>query len=340
MTVYSNVFGNFSHLTPIRASDLPVSPADADLKWYWGTVLSVDVQNSKVKVAWCDGGTCSVSWINVQSNPPLTPTQGWYAKKSTGNDQDRKESDEMALDEDLSESLREQGQTLEDYVGLTPETKAELEEEGWKFEDYPHAGARTRRFFQSYGFADGEIVAYIPEDGDDEALWKNQHSDDMEDLDAVELNRAMHAFEHDLEEPADGKWDDDEEEDEMDKEEEYDEEGEREKEGGGQGGRPVVPIPKGPKPTMEAVMDEKDIPAAPGPRVDPGDGEAAESRGAQAATESSSGVDAGSLTGSRRAATVARIRKMLDRMSHANANENEAKTALKLAEKEMKVKKQ
>ena len=58
-------------------------------------------------------------------------------------------------------------------------------------------GQRTRRFFRHlvckanpYGHCDGILVAYIPEDGDDFALWKNQHTDGtLEDLEEHEMRK-------------------------------------------------------------------------------------------------------------------------------------------------------
>ena len=53
-----------------------------------------------------------------------------------------------------------------------------LEAAGWSFEKSSHLaiGKRTRRFFASLGGAptDGLVVAFIPKDGEDVALWKNQ----------------------------------------------------------------------------------------------------------------------------------------------------------------------
>ena len=62
--------------------------------------------------------------------------------------------------------------------------------------------------------ADGKIVAYIAENGEDVALWKNQHDEDgaLEDLEAHELERAALAFNKKLRKPKSGEYDDAEEE--------------------------------------------------------------------------------------------------------------------------------
>ena len=67
---------------------------------------------------------------------------------------------------------------------------------------------------------DGQIVAYIEEDGEDVALWKNRHDEDgaLEDLEAHELERALGAFNRKLRAPKDGRFDDEEEEDEDEEE--------------------------------------------------------------------------------------------------------------------------
>ena len=61
-------------------------------------------------------------------------------------------------------------------------------------------GQRTRRFFRHlvcktnpHGHCDGMLVAYTPEDGDDFALWKNQHNDGtLEDLEEHEMRKVLH----------------------------------------------------------------------------------------------------------------------------------------------------
>jgi len=61
------------------------------------------------------------------------------------------------------------------------DTRKKMEAEGWTFDidAHPAVGKRTRRFFKLHeggAVVNGRIVAYIPEDGDDMALWKNQHA--------------------------------------------------------------------------------------------------------------------------------------------------------------------
>ena len=54
-----------------------------------------------------------------------------------------------------------------------------MEAEGWSFEPgaQEDVGKQTRRFFRLRGkctVVDGRIVGYVPEEGEDMALWKNQ----------------------------------------------------------------------------------------------------------------------------------------------------------------------
>ena len=78
---------------------------------------------------------------------------------------------------------------------------------------------------------DGQIVAYIEEDGEDVALWKNRHDEDgaLEDLEAHELERALGAFNRKLRAPKDGCFDDEEEDKVGEAATEVEEDGEREK---------------------------------------------------------------------------------------------------------------
>ena len=82
--------------------------------------------------------------------------------------------------------------------------RAQMEADGWSFnpkgptESHRMIGQRTRRFFRHlvckanpYGHCDGMLVAYIPADGEDFALWKNQHKDGtLEDLEEHEMRKA------------------------------------------------------------------------------------------------------------------------------------------------------
>ena len=97
-----------------------------------------------------------------------------------------------------------------------------LEAAGWSFKrsSHPAIGKKTRRFFGGEP-ADGTIVAYIPEDGEDFALWKNQHDDDyaLEDLELHELQAALEAYEQRLTAPdVAGSSEEEEESEEEDQE--------------------------------------------------------------------------------------------------------------------------
>ena len=61
------------------------------------------------------------------------------------------------------------------------EDEDKMKAEGWRFHEgaHPAIGKRTRRFFRSHRNSapvDGRILAYLPAAGNEEALWKNQHS--------------------------------------------------------------------------------------------------------------------------------------------------------------------
>ena len=64
----------------------------------------------------------------------------------------------------------------------------------WQREGSGVLGRRVRRFFALHGSSDGTVIAWQPEEGDDEALYRVAMDDgDVEDLDEPELEDALEA---------------------------------------------------------------------------------------------------------------------------------------------------
>ena len=62
------------------------------------------------------------------------------------------------------------------------------EEEGWLDSGHEWIGASVRRFFAGGVVSDGEVVRWLPAEGDDAALWHMVHEDgDEEDLEEDEV---------------------------------------------------------------------------------------------------------------------------------------------------------
>lgn len=99
----------------------------------------------------------------------------------------------------------------------------EMVKEGWVFDEGAHEyiGRHARRFFKGFGSSDGLIVGYLPpERNEGIVLYHMEHNDgDSEDLDDLDIAKALRSYDEDL------KEDDDEEEDDDDDSVEEDEDG-------------------------------------------------------------------------------------------------------------------
>jgi len=86
----------------------------------------------------------------------------------------------------------------EEEAAEEEEEEAEEEDNEWRTEGHKWLGQRVRRFHET-GYTDGTLTRWMPADGDEAPIWRMLHDDDdEEDLEAYEVERALHALKKNL----------------------------------------------------------------------------------------------------------------------------------------------